>query len=228
MKCPNCGQSLWVSRTFCPFCKTAIPRTEQPRVAQSVILNRAVFTAWCVWFAYQIFFLATQPIWNPSWRRSIHSSSEWGAAVGGAFEGPVLIGIAAWLAWRLYVRPPRLSLTIWFLVICALLIWKYWVSAILLFMLPAFGGSSLLGAVAQWWSASTSTLDTALVMLLPPPFLIFSMIYWPIYCRRIERQDPDYISSLIQRLRQSDQFKTVSVGVGILVLILILSIFFSR
>jgi hypothetical protein len=65
-----------------------------------------------------------------------------------------------------------------------------------------------------------------LAILLPPPFLIFSMIFWPIYCRRIERQETDHLSSLIQRLRQSDHFK-IYVGVGILILIWILSALLS-
>jgi len=226
MKCPNCSQSLWFSRSFCPFCKAPIPEAVQPRVAQSVILNRTVFAAWSVFFAYQLFFLVTHQLWDPLWRRSLRNSTEWGSAVGGAFGGPIMVGIAVWLAWRLYARPPRLSTTIWFIVVCAILIWRNWLGAILMFMHPLFG-HTFLGAVAQWWSASTSSLYTAMVMLFPPPFLIFSMIFWPIYCRRIERQETDSISSLAQRLRQSDHFK-VYVGVGVLILIWILSALFSR
>ena len=85
-----------------------MPASAQPRVAQSVILNRAVFAAWGTWFAYQIFFLATQPIWDSSWRRSVHNSSEWGSEIGAAFGGPVLVGLAAWLA----LAPLRQTTTI--------------------------------------------------------------------------------------------------------------------
>jgi hypothetical protein len=31
MKCPRCGKSLWLVRTFCPFCKTPIEAPPRPK-----------------------------------------------------------------------------------------------------------------------------------------------------------------------------------------------------
>ncbi len=34
MNCPSCGKSLWVSRNYCPFCKTDIPAFIQSKLLQ--------------------------------------------------------------------------------------------------------------------------------------------------------------------------------------------------
>src|SRR4051812_39272293 len=95
----------------------------------------------------------------------------------------ILKWFCAWRWGRLYQRPRR-STAIWLIIICAILIWKFWLGGIIFFMHPSLGGHSFGGAVAQWWSRSISGFGVALATFLPLPLVAASIIYWPAYCRK--------------------------------------------
>lgn len=136
---------------------------------------KVFFGAWGVWFVYQVARVSTDYVWT----KPNAASYDYGATFGGA----VVVGLGAWLAWRLYQRPRR-STTFWLMIICTILTWKFWVGGIFFFMHPSLGGHTFEGAVAQWWSRSTSGFGVALITFLPLPLVAASVIYWPAYCKK--------------------------------------------
>jgi hypothetical protein len=193
MKCPNCGQSLWFSRTFCPFCKIAIPAFPAPKILPSSALNTAVAIGWCIFFGYQLSWIATQDVWVALRAPSL-SPQEWGMAFGTVLGGPGLAALGALLAWRLYHKP-RLSTSIWLIVVCLILLWRFWIGHIVFLMSPRYGGYTFLGAIDKWWLLSTSSVGRALPSFGVPLFLLFSITYWPFYCRRIERPETAQVAA---------------------------------
>jgi hypothetical protein len=191
MKCPNCGQNLWFSRTFCPFCKTAIPSFPVSKIPPSSALNTAVAIAWCIFFGYQLSWIATQDIWVALRAPSL-SPTEWGMAFGTVLGGPGLAIIAGLLAWRLYQKP-RLSTSTWLIVVCLILLGRFWIGHIVLLMASRYGGHTFLGAIYKWWLMSTSSFGRALPSFGVPVFLLFSIVYWPFYCSRVERPAPPQV-----------------------------------
>jgi hypothetical protein len=145
--------------------------------------TKVFFGAWAVWLLYQLVRLATSYVWT----RPGVGSYEYGMAFGGA----TTVGLGGWLAWRLYCRPRR-STSIWFAIICVILVWKFCVADILLFMHPALGGYTFSGAVAHWWLRIFSSVRVALASLLPIPLLAVSLTYWPIYCRKRKVETSDH------------------------------------
>jgi hypothetical protein len=183
MKCPKCSQGLWFSRTYCPFCKTAIPESQQTGIPLSARLNWIVLIAWCGWFARELGMLAASKIWDIQFSVD-HDTS---VKIGVSFGNPLLVGLGGWFALRLYDQPKR-SRAIPFILVCLVLLWKYSLANIVFPMLPQFGGLTLTQAMDRWWSFSTSSLGRMIASILIPGFLVFSIGYWPVYCRWVIRR----------------------------------------
>ena len=148
---------------------------------------KIILPAWGIWFACQLFRLAA----DTRWMRPQSGASAYGFAIGFAFGGPVLVGIAAWLAWRLFQEPRRRTM-IWFIVLCVFLSWKFWIGEIVIYMHPSLGGLKFGEAVAKWWARSTADLGTACASLLPPLLTVVSIGYWPVYCRSRKQETSDH------------------------------------
>ncbi|MBI5799291.1 MAG: hypothetical protein HZA92_01010 [Verrucomicrobia bacterium] len=136
-------------------------------------IAKVVFGSWSSWFVYQVFDMAA----------NIHEVSKPGAwrYSSWVFGGTVTVGIGWWLAWKLYKEPKR-STANWFAVICAILIWKFYVGGILFLMHPAFGGHTLTGAIVEWWTRSSSSVTTTVETVARLLLLLFSVGYWSILC----------------------------------------------
>jgi hypothetical protein len=137
--------------------------------------TKIFFAAWGVWLVYLLIRVATDSVWTKPGAAYIEYSA--------TFGGAIVLSLGAWLAWRLYQRPSR-STAVWLIIICAILVWKFWVGGIIFFMHPSLGGYSFGDAVARWWSRSISGFGVALATFLPLLLIAASVIYWPGYCRK--------------------------------------------
>jgi hypothetical protein len=108
------------------------------------------------------------------------TATQWAASIG-AFLIPA---IGCSLTWRLYFRP-RKGLAVWFVVFCLILLWKFWFGGILLSMSPSIMGyHTFYEALKGWWLGETSSFLRAVRSLLPLGLVLFSLVYWPVFCMR--------------------------------------------
>ena len=153
------------------------------------VLPKIFLSLWVIWFVSQVLVYIIEIPWGklPS------GAYAYGMTLGISFGGPLLIGLAGWLGWELY-QQHRLNTAVWFIVLCLILIWKYWIGGILGFMLPVMGSHTFGEAVSIWWSRSIARVSVALGSFLPPLLLLVSVFYWPGYCRRRKMESQDHSS----------------------------------
>jgi len=178
MNCPKCGKSLWFVRSFCPFCEAKIVVPPPLPAAPLPAFAWMILGAWGLWFAALVVSLFTNRSWLETQGHDIQSNAVvWGDRLGVLIEA----GIAGWLAWRLYQRPSR-RLTVWFSILCVLLLWKSWIGPALL--LRGFGKYFAFGPIFWWSFLDRITANKFLLWVLPSQLVLFSLVVWPAYCRR--------------------------------------------
>lgn len=139
---------------------------------------KILVSCWGVWFVYLIARLFIERHWGSSQLIADH-----GTPYAMSFDCPLVVAITSTVAWRLHQRP-RNTTAIAFLVFCAILIWKFWIGSIVMWMHPSMGGHTLNQAFSQWWSHGTTNTRLTLATLLPPVLVLFSVFYWPNHCRQ--------------------------------------------
>ena len=137
----------------------------------------AFLSVWVLWALYQLAWsIAAAP-----WRSNPGDWPSQGTAYGTAFGGFFLVSAGASLAWLL-LREPNRGLRVCFMAVNVVLLWKFWIGAILVYMHPIMGGHSLPGAAGEWFKHATSSVRGVLATLLPPALILVSMVFWPTYC----------------------------------------------
>lgn len=133
---------------------------------------KILLTGWCLWLALRLVRVVLDPVWRSPGFFYVKSA---------AFGGFVVPALGCWLAWRLYQRPRRV-LSVWFALVCIIALCKFYLSVILFFTLPSFGGHTFGGACMEWLHRSTSGVLPFLDSIPPMILLIVSAIYWPGFC----------------------------------------------
>jgi hypothetical protein len=188
MKCPKCSQSLWFSRTYCPFCKTAVPESPETALRPSPVLNWAVAGFWFAMVAQHLPTLASNQRWEGLPYRGFYGYAELAAVAGHT----VVFLLGAWAVWRLYEKPTR-GRMIQFFAITLILIWK---SSPFPFMVTKLGGGhTFFDALRIWWFYGASSIVTVFTVLFAPFNLAASLVYWPYYCRWVLRPSPNTTAS---------------------------------
>ena len=141
------------------------------------VFPRIILALWAIWFLYQLNSL----ILNPAFRSSDKTVFDWtyiGATVCGTLG---VIGITGWLAYRLF-RRPRTVTAVWFIILSLLLLWKFCIANLLVFMSPQMGEHTFFESIPLWWSFVNSHPLRTFEQLFYPIFILMSLVYWPFYC----------------------------------------------
>jgi hypothetical protein len=179
MNCPKCGKSLWLVKTFCPFCKARI--VKPPRLPETPLplFHWIMLAAWSLWLVHRLVVLFL----DGRWLEPQATADDYGRVIATAISMPIFVGIAGWLGWCLYRQPTR-RVTVWFIVLCVTLVWKSWIIMILL--KPALRPYSLLQPLAWWSSVGKVSFGNFVLWFLPPQILLLSLFVWPAYCWRTQ------------------------------------------
>lgn len=98
-----------------------------------------------------------------------------------AFGGIPMIALGCALTWAI-LKQPRRRLWIGLIILCTILLWKFYVGEIVLGMHPKLGGYTLSESLHVWFSRNTSGVYH-FVLWLPSLLLVTaSFFFYPIYC----------------------------------------------
>jgi hypothetical protein len=136
---------------------------------------RVGFAAWCVWFLVELW-LTRGKLQAPEGASYIEIGMWWGTLLStfpfiGA--GCVLVGLLA--------KRPRVGLTIVFLLLSTLLMWKFFAGEIVLGMHPALGSHTLRESLAACWANHAWGVLPFILWIAPIVLLTTSMVFYPVY-----------------------------------------------
>ena len=142
--------------------------------------SNVVLAGWGLWVLYGLvllFVALTRHLGGDRYSWAAHDRYYWAAHIGSA----LIPALGGWLAWRLYLRP-RPALAIWFVLVCLLLLWKFFIGYTIVKLLTT-PGHSLGGAIAVWWrTVAAANAFSAIAHILVLALLLFSMACWPALC----------------------------------------------
>jgi hypothetical protein len=133
-------------------------------------LAKIGFVAWCVWLVIELGVVAMHLPGQGA------SRNIWAASIGGL---PMIAGGCV-LAWFL-AKQPNGGLAVVLVILCVLLLCKFYLSEIIFEMSPRLGGYTFSQSVSVWWSNHTARLGRFLLWFPPMLLLIGSLVFYPIY-----------------------------------------------